>query len=140
MTCKAGSDYWGGPRYGIGEFPAGMHSLDHILIEVYLFFGNLTQAGFDVKIFERDSVPGGNWHYNLLSHPREHNFPVNSITTEQSPHWCAETIADQNRFWKSLTPNVPAVCFILFSEVYAILTILSAIYTGRTRSSIDMIA
>ncbi|KAF8553186.1 FAD/NAD(P)-binding domain-containing protein [Imleria badia] len=26
-------------------------------------YRELTEAGFDVRIFERDSVPGGNWHY-----------------------------------------------------------------------------
>lgn len=26
-------------------------------------YRELTQAGFEVKIFERDTVPGGNWHY-----------------------------------------------------------------------------
>ena len=26
-------------------------------------YRELTEAGLDVRIFERDSVPGGNWHY-----------------------------------------------------------------------------
>jgi len=26
-------------------------------------YKEFTQAGFDVHIFERDNVPGGNWHY-----------------------------------------------------------------------------
>lgn len=26
-------------------------------------YRELTEAGLDVRVFERDSVPGGNWHY-----------------------------------------------------------------------------
>ncbi|KAF8553187.1 FAD/NAD(P)-binding domain-containing protein [Imleria badia] len=32
-------------------------------------YRELTEAGFDVRIFERDSVPGGNWHYTEETPP-----------------------------------------------------------------------
>ncbi|KAG8215013.1 hypothetical protein J3R82DRAFT_8419 [Butyriboletus roseoflavus] len=42
-------------------------SYHHSLIPPFsglVAYRELTEAGLDVRIFERDSVPGGNWHYS----------------------------------------------------------------------------
>ena len=38
-------------------------SANKLICSGLIAYRELTQSGFDVRLFERDTVPGGNWHY-----------------------------------------------------------------------------
>ena len=43
----------------------GRHQLtcNKLICSGLIAYQELTQTGFDVRLFERDTIPGGNWHY-----------------------------------------------------------------------------
>ena len=50
-----------GPRYLVSR--SSYHDSPTPPCSGLVAFRELTEAGLDVRIFERDSVPGGKWHY-----------------------------------------------------------------------------
>ncbi|KAF8896737.1 hypothetical protein CPB84DRAFT_1837047 [Gymnopilus junonius] len=85
-------------------------------------YRELAQNGFDVHIYERDSQPGGNWHY---TDEVNDNAPIDfvpSFPPEGSELPYVEVYEDEEEIifkkrdhrapkpvWKSLTSNTPAV-------------------------------
>lgn len=97
-------------------------------------YRELTEAGLDVRIFERDSVPGGNWHYTEevpLDAPVPNapcatadfvpSLPPASVSLPYSEEFedDGETWRDHRGpkpVWESLTSNAPSVrgvCVVL---------------------------
>jgi hypothetical protein len=94
-------------------------------------YREIRDAGFDVHIYERDSVPGGNWHYSdevpvHTSIPNDRNVAVGDYTPSLPPKGASFPYVEEynnveeNDFlrrahrapkpiWKSLTSNVPTV-------------------------------
>ncbi|KAF8553185.1 FAD/NAD(P)-binding domain-containing protein [Imleria badia] len=91
-------------------------------------YRELTEAGFDVRVFERDSVPGGNWHYTeeIPSDAPVPNAPtsladfVPSLPPAGVDLPYTEVIEDEDGkvwrdhrgpkpIWESLTSNTPSV-------------------------------
>lgn len=90
-------------------------------------YRELTEAGLDVRIFERDSVPGGNWHYTEevpLDAPVPNaptafsdfvpSLPPASVVLPYSDEfeddgktWRGHTAP--RPLWESLTSNAPSV-------------------------------
>ena len=91
-------------------------------------YRELTEAGLDVRIFERDSVPGGNWHYTeevpLDAPVPNAPIPIGNFVPSLPPEGVdlpySEEFEDDDKIWRdhrgpkpiweSLTSNMPAVC------------------------------
>ena len=94
-------------------------------------YHELTEAGLHVRIFERDSVPGGNWHYTeevpLDAPVPNAPAPIGDFVPSLPPA-CVElpysevfendgNIQRDHRgpkpIWESLTCNAPSVCYFV---------------------------
>ncbi|KAF5319574.1 hypothetical protein D9619_008495 [Psilocybe cf. subviscida] len=94
-------------------------------------YRELSQTGFDVHLFERDSVPGGNWHYTdevavNTSIPSNPNVSIGDFTPSLPPKGVMYPYIEIYRdgvtenavrrrahrapkpIWESLTSNIPA--------------------------------
>ena len=94
-------------------------------------YSELTEAGLDVRIFERDHVPGGNWHYTEevpLDAPVPNAPPPISDFVPSLPPAGVELpysevfqndgkIQRDHRgpkpIWESLTSDAPSVCWLV---------------------------
>ena len=92
-------------------------------------YRELTEAGLDVRIFERDSVPGGNWHYTEevpLDAPAPNApTPIGDFVPSLPPTGVelpySEVFENDGKIhrdhrgpkpiWESLTCNAPSVCW-----------------------------
>jgi cation diffusion facilitator CzcD-associated flavoprotein CzcO len=92
-------------------------------------YRELTEAGLDVRIFERDSVPGGNWHYTEevpLDAPAPNaptptgdfvpSLPPAGVELPYSEVFENDGTIHRNHrgpkpVWESLTCNAPSVCW-----------------------------
>ena len=90
-------------------------------------YRELTEAGLDVRIFERDSVPGGNWHYTeevpLDAPVPNAPTPISAFVPSLPPAGIelpySEVIENDGKIhrdhrgpkpmWESLTSNAPSV-------------------------------
>ena len=91
-------------------------------------YRELSQAGYDVHVFERDDSPGGNWHYTdetpLTCPVPNADIAVADFTPSLPPkgaklpyteeyHEIGEELRRAHRapkpIWVSLTSNMPAV-------------------------------
>lgn len=96
-------------------------------------YRELSQTGFDVHLFERDTVPGGNWHYTdeapvNTSIPSNPDVAVGDFAPSLPPQGVEYPYVEVYRdgaaenavrrrahrapkpIWDSLTSNAPAVC------------------------------
>ena len=92
-------------------------------------YRELTEAGLDVRIFERDSVPGGNWHYTeevpldapVPNAPASMGDFVPSLPPVGVELPYSEFLENDGNIqrdhrgpkpiWESLTSNAPSVCW-----------------------------
>ena len=115
-----------GPRYLV--VAPYRRTLTHRICSGLIAYRELTEAGLEVRIFERDSVPGGNWHYTdevPLDAPVPNapcpvaDFAPSVLPASVSlPH--SREFEDDSKIWRdhrspkpiweSLTSNAPAVC------------------------------
>jgi len=104
----------------------------HCIIRGLISYRELSQTGFDVHLFERDTIAGGNWHYTdevplNTSIPSNPNVAVGDFAPSLPPkgvkypyvkvyHGVAENDVRRRAhrapkpIWESLTSNAPAVC------------------------------
>jgi cation diffusion facilitator CzcD-associated flavoprotein CzcO len=94
-------------------------------------YRELTEAGLDVRIFERDSVPGGNWHYTeevpLDAPVPNAPTPISDFVPSLPPAGVelpySEVFENDGKIqrdhrgpkpiWESLTSNAPSVCWFM---------------------------
>ena len=94
-------------------------------------YRELTEASLDVRIFERDSVPGGNWHYTEeipLDAPAPNApTPISDFVPSLPPAGIqlpySEVFENDGKIerdhrgpkpiWESLTCNAPSVCWFV---------------------------
>ena len=100
------------------------------LLSGLIAFRELKEAGFDVHLFERDNVPGGNWHYTEETAPDvpipNRDISVGDYIPSLPPKGAsfpytevyrnAKANAERKRehrgpkpIWDSLSSNTPAV-------------------------------
>ena len=97
-------------------------------------YRELTQAGYDVHIYERDNQPGGNWHYTDEVNvdapipardisvgdyipslpPKDTKFPYVEVYADDKNDERKRAHRSPKPIWKSLTSNAPAVRIRLF--------------------------
>lgn len=114
-------------------------------------YRELIEAGLDVRIFERDSVPGGNWHYTdevpldapVPNAPAAISDFVPSLPPTGVDLPCSDELEDDGKtwrdhtaprpLWESLSSNAPSVsCFVwraILISAYAYVCVAFA--TGR---------
>jgi cation diffusion facilitator CzcD-associated flavoprotein CzcO len=98
-------------------------------------YHELAEAGFDVQLFECDTVPGGNWHYtdetpvkvpipntDISVSDFMPSLPPEGVKLPYEEHFKGKVSDDMLRghrgpkpIWKSLQANAPAVCVFSFS-------------------------
>ena len=106
----------------------------HILCSGLAAYRELTEVGLDVRIFERDSVPGGNWHYTeevALDAPVPNApTPIGDFVPSLPPEGVnlpySEEFEDDDKIWRdhrgpkpiweSLTSNAPSVRWFVSCE------------------------
>jgi hypothetical protein len=94
-------------------------------------YRELTDAGLDVRIFERDSIPGGNWHYTeevpLDAPVPNAPSPIGDFVPSLPPAGVelpySEVFQNDGKIqrdhrgpkpiWESLTSNRPSVCWFV---------------------------
>lgn len=138
MAYKTRCCHWSWPKVCQNFIGRQLHQGELITrFSGLLVYRELTQAGFDVKLFERDNVPGGNWHYtdeapagvsipnaNLLVADFEPSLPPQGEKLPYEKHYYGEESRTKRRdhrgpkpIWKSLTSNVPAVCELSYRRL-----------------------
>lgn len=93
-------------------------------------YREFTQAGFDVRLFERDNIPGGNWHYTdetPINAPVPNadisvgdyvpSLPPKGAKLPYEEHYSGRESDETLRvhrgpkpIWRTLHSNAPAVC------------------------------
>jgi cation diffusion facilitator CzcD-associated flavoprotein CzcO len=94
-------------------------------------YRELTEAGLDVRIFERDSIPGGNWHYTeevpLDAPVPNAPTPIGDFVPSLPPAGVelpySEVFENDGKIqrehrgptpiWESLTSDAPSVCWFM---------------------------
>jgi len=92
-------------------------------------YRELSEAGFDVHIYERDNAPGGNWHYTEETPvdtpmpsssevskgdyepwlpPKGHSSGYSQIFSGEEANTVRRSHRAPKPVWKSLTSNAPA--------------------------------
>jgi hypothetical protein len=107
-------------------------------------YRDLTEVGLDVRIFERDSVPGGNWHYTeevpldapVPNAPTPIGDFVPSLPPADVELPYSEVFENDGKIqrdhrgpkpiWESLTCNVPSVCWLVKSKLRMLIMFLPA--------------
>lgn len=159
MAYKTCCYYWGWSK--VCQNSVGRRPHPNELITWFsglLVYRELTQAGFDVKLFERDNVPGGNWHFtdeapagvsipnaNLLVADFEPSLPSPGEKLPYEEHYYGEESRTKRRdlrgpkpIWKSLTSNVPAVRWVVFSTSNWSDMPNAAYHTGQRLSLVEL--
>ncbi|KIM37614.1 hypothetical protein M413DRAFT_421803 [Hebeloma cylindrosporum] len=129
-----GYEPWAGERYYQFKYPIRRVAIIGAGVGGLIAYRELRDAGFDVHIYERDNVPGGNWHYSDevpvdTSIPSNRNVAVGDYIPSLPPKGVTlpyveeyedgEEAEEGNDFrrrahrapkpiWKSLTSNAPA--------------------------------